>query len=125
MARKSLGTRRQRTTEKWVDETYARAVEKIRRVIREKLTTLPRGSTLRVYLESLLGLPPERLLQEISSRAHPNSTRVGCPPYRVLMELATRTRGLSDPVFEHIERCHPCSVELRTLVRAYKPPDPS
>ncbi len=129
MRRKLFALRRRRAPEKWtaewVDQTYAGAIEKIRRSIREKLETLPPGSANRALLERLRDLPPEKLLDEISSRAHPNPERVGCPPYRVLMELATRRRGLDDPVFEHIEHCHPCGVELGRMVRAFKPPNPS
>lgn len=115
---------RERTAEE-VDEIYAGAVDKIRCWIREKLSTLPSGSANRALLEKLQDLPPEKVFDELMSRSHPNRERVGCPPYRILMELGTRTRSLDDPWFEHIAHCHPCSTELRTLVRAYMPPDPS
>jgi hypothetical protein len=116
--------RQQRTAEE-IDEIYASAIDKMRCWIREKLSTLPSGSANRALLEKLQDLPPEKVFDELMSRSHPNRERVGCPPYRILMELGTRTRSLDDPWFEHIAHCHPCSTELRTLVRAYMPPDPS
>jgi hypothetical protein len=115
---------RQRTAEE-VDEIYASAIDKIRCWIREKRSTLPPGSANRALLEELQDLPPEKVFDELLSRSYPNPERVGCPPYQVLMELGTRTRSLDDPWFEHIWHCHPCSTELRTLVRSYAPPDPS
>jgi hypothetical protein len=129
MVRKLFTFRRRPTpekwTEEWVDQTYANAIEKIRRFIAEKIETLPPDSKIREDLERLHDLPPETLLNEISSRAYRNPERVGCPPYRVLMGLATRRRGLDDPVFEHIHHCHPCGAELGRMVRAFKPPNPS
>jgi hypothetical protein len=116
--------RRQLTAEQ-VDEIYASAIDKIRCSIREKVSTLPPGSANRALLEQLQHLPPEKAFDELLSRSYPNPERVGCPPYRVLMELGTRTRSLDDPGHEHIAHCHPCSAELRTLVRSYMPPDPS
>ena len=115
---------RQRTAEE-VDEIYAGTVDKIRYWISEKLSTLPPGSANRSLLEKLRDLPPEKVFDELMSRSYPNPERAGCPPYRILMELGTRARPLDDPWFEHIAHCHPCSTELRTLVRAYMPPDPS
>jgi hypothetical protein len=116
--------RRQRTAEE-VDEIYASAIDKIRCWIREKRATLPPGSANRALLEELRDLPPEKVFDELLSRSYPNPERVGCPPYQVLMELGTRTRSLDDHWLEHIWHCHPCSTELRTLVRSYAPPDPS
>ena len=116
--------RRQLTAEQ-VDEIYASAIDKIRCWISEKVSTLPAGSANRALLEKLQHLPPEKAFDELLSRSYPNPERVGCPPYRILMELGTRTRSLDDPWYEHIAHCHPCSTELRTLVRSYMPPDPS
>ena len=116
--------RRQLTAEQ-VDEIYASATDKIQCWIREKVSTLPPGSANRALLEKLQHLPPEKAFDELLSRSYPNPERVGCPPYRILMELGTRTRSLDDPWHEHIAHCHPCSAELRTLVRSYMPPDPS
>jgi len=115
---------RPRTAEE-VDRIYADAIDTIRDWICEKLSTLPPGSPNQTFLENLHDLPPDKLFEEILKASYPNPERVGCPPYRVLMELGTRRRGLDDPWFEHIEHCYPCTMELRPLVRAYKPPDPS
>lgn len=117
-------SRRQLTPDQ-VDEIYASASDKIRCWIREKVSTLPPGSANRALLEKLQHIPPEKAFDELLSRSYPNPERVGCPPYRILMELGTRTRSLDDPWYEHIAHCHPCSTELRTLVRSYQPPDPS
>jgi hypothetical protein len=108
-----------------VDEIYASAIDKIRCWISENVSTLPPGSANRAFLEKLQHLPPEKAFDELLSRSYPNPERVGCPPYRILMELGTRSRSLDDPWYEHIAHCHPCSTELRTLVRSYKPPEPS
>jgi len=116
--------RRPRTAEE-VDEIYAAGIANIRTWIREKQSTLQPGSANRAFLERLHDLPPDRLFEEILKASYPNPERVGCPPYRILMELGTRRRGLDDPWFEHIEHCYPCTMELRPLVRAYMPPDPS
>jgi hypothetical protein len=83
------------------------------------------GSANRALFQKLQDLPPEKVFDELMSRSYPNPERVGCPPYRILMELGTRRRSLDDPWYEHIAHCHPCSTELRTLVRSYMPPDPS
>ena len=115
---------RPRTAEE-VDRIYADAIDTIRDWICEKLSTLPPGSPNQAFLENLYDLPPDKLFEEILKASYPNPERVGCPPYRVLMELGTRRRGLDDPWFEHIEHCYPCTMELRPLVRAYMPPDPS
>jgi hypothetical protein len=116
--------RRPRSAEE-VDEVYAGAVERIRESIREKQSTVLPGSANHTLLEKLHDLPPDKLFEELLKVSYPNPERAGCPPYRVLMELATRIRGLDDPWFEHIGHCYPCSMELRPLVRAYVPPDPS
>jgi hypothetical protein len=118
---RNLMTRRRLTPEEWVDQTYAGGIEKIRRALTEKLTTLPAGSAMRTYVERLQGLSDETLLDEIFSRVHANPERAGCPPYRILIELATRTRSIDDPAWEHVLRCHPCSTEVRTMTRAYQP----
>ena len=116
---------RRQLTAKQVDEIYASAIDKVRCWIQEKLSTLPPGSANRALLEKLQDLPTEKVFDELLSRSYPNPERVGCPPYRILMELGTRTRSLDDSWYEHITHCHPCSIELRTLVRSYMPPAPS
>jgi hypothetical protein len=118
---RNLMTRRRLTPKEWVDHTYAGGIEKIRRALTEKLGTLPAGSARRAYVERLLDLRDETLLDEIYSRVHANPERAGCPPYRILIELATRTRSIDDTAWEHVGRCHPCSTEVRTITRAYQP----
>jgi hypothetical protein len=86
---------------------------------------LPDDSPEQVFFEKLYDLPPLKLFEEILKASYPNPERVGCPPYRVLMEFGTRRRDLDDPWFDHIRHCYPCTMELRPLVRAYMPPDPS
>jgi hypothetical protein len=118
---RNLMTRRRLTPKEWVDQTYACGIKKIRRALTEKVATLPAASSQRVYVEKLLDLRDEMLLDEIYSRVHANPERAGCPPYRILVELATRTRSMDDPAWEHVLRCHPCSTEVRTMTRAYQP----
>ena len=108
-----------------VEKVYAAAIDRIREWISEKQSTFPPGSPNHAFLERLHELPPTKLFEEILKGLYPNPERVGCPPYRILMELGTRRRGLDDPWFEHIAHCYPCTMELRRLVRAYMPPDPS
>lgn len=117
--------RTSRRTAEEVDGIYADAIDTLRDWICEKQSTLPEDSPQYAYFEALYDLPPDKLFDEILKVSHPNPERLNCPPYRVLMELGTRRRGLDDPWFEHIGHCYPCSVELRRLVRAYMPPDPS
>jgi hypothetical protein len=73
---RNLMTRRRLTTEEWVDQTYAGGIEKIRRTLTEKRATLPAGSAMRAYVERLLDLRDETLLDEIYSRVHANPTLV-------------------------------------------------
>jgi hypothetical protein len=71
MGRKLVAFRRRQTPKKWtaewVDQTYGRAIEKIRHFIAEKLETLPSDSNMRAYLERVQGLPDEELLKEMWS----------------------------------------------------------
>jgi hypothetical protein len=117
--------RKPRWTAEEVDRIYADALETIRKWIREKQATFPPGSANHALCEKLLGLPPTRLFDEVMKDTYPNPERVGCPPYRILMELGTHRRGIDDPWREHVSHCYPCHVELRRLLRAYSPPDPS
>lgn len=114
-------TSRRLTPEEWVDRTYERGIQKIRRGLANKLTTAPAGSSMRAYVEKLQSLPDETLLDEIYSQAHANPERAECPPYRTLLELVTRAPSMDDPAWSHIARCHPCSMELRTIKRAHQP----
>ena len=118
---RNLMTRRRLNPEDWVDQMHVGGIRKIRRVLAEKLVTLPAGSAMRAYVERLQGLPDERLMDEIYSHAHANPERADCPPHRILIELASRTRSLDDPAWEHVVNCHPCAKEVRTMTRAYRP----
>ena len=71
------------------------------------------------YLERLADEP---LLEAVTAQAHANPSRTGCPSSRVLLGLATRDCPLSDPAWDHVLHCHPCTVEIRTLRRAQQPP---
>lgn len=113
--------RRRLTPEEYVDRTFERAMQKIRRGLASKLRRLPAGSPMRAYIEKLHRMPDETLMLEISSRAHPNPDRVGCPPYRTLFELASRGPSWGDPAWKHIEHCDPCSMEIRTINLAQHP----
>jgi hypothetical protein len=115
---------RPRTAEE-VDKIYADAIDTIRDWICEKQAMLPDDSPDQVFFEKLYDFPPHKLFEEILKASYPNPGRVGCPPYRILMEFGTRRRDLDDPWYEHILHCYPCAMELRRLVRAYMPPDPS
>jgi len=70
-------TSRRLTPEEWVDRTYERAIQKIRRGLANKLTTAPAGFSMRAYVERLKSLPDETLLDEIYSQAHANPERAG------------------------------------------------
>ena len=122
--RKRKARWRPRTAEE-VDKIYADGIDTIRKWIREKQSTYAPGSANHAFCEKMLDLPPEKLIEEVWKDTHPNPERVGCPPYRILMEFGTRRRDLDDPWYEHILHCYPCAMELRPLVRAYMPPDPS
>lgn len=111
-------TRRRRVTAEDVDRIYARAVEKIRRAIREKISTLPHGNPKRAWLESLHDIPPEALFDELMAGAYPNPERIGCPPRDVLITLARRERPIGDPAYAHLTRCSPCYLEGRAIQEA-------
>lgn len=96
-------------------------MRKIRQAIRAKRAALPESSPLRAYLDALLELADEPLMDEIAAHTDANPERVGCPPYRVLLDLAADGPRPGDPAFEHALHCYPCSVEIRTLRRALDP----
>ena len=52
---------------------------------------------------------------EVLGRANPNPERIGCPPRETLVELAQRARPIGDPAYQHLLKCSPCYVEVRTL----------
>src|SRR5690242_18888013 len=45
--------------------------------------------------------------------ASPNPDRVDCLPEQTLRELAHRSRPISDPGYEHLPRCSPCTQQFR------------
>ena len=112
--------RRRLSPEEYVDRAFERAMGKVRRGIAGKLRDLPSESPTRAYLEKLQRLSDEALMIEMSSRAYPNPERNGCPPYRTLFELASSGPS-HDPAWKHIQRCSPCSMEIRTINLAQQP----
>lgn len=54
-------------------------------------------------------------LDEVLGRANPNPERIGCPPRQTLVELAQRARPIGDPAYQHLLKCSPCYVDVRTL----------
>jgi hypothetical protein len=58
---------------------------------------------------------PKDEIDELFGRANPNPNRVGCPPREVLVALARRERPINDPAYEHLTRCSPCYVEVRSI----------
>jgi len=63
---------------------------------------------------------PEDEIDELFARANANPMRVGCPPQEVLIALARRERPIADPVYEHLTKCSPCYLQVRTLQKADK-----
>ncbi|MEP7309344.1 MAG: hypothetical protein ABJA98_27895 [Acidobacteriota bacterium] len=94
------------------------AVERLRQVIAAKAKAAPPGSPEQQRLLDKLQLADEALLDDIYSHVDANPDRVGCPPQAVLVELATRVRPVTDPLWEHVIHCSPCTVEVRTRHRA-------
>ena len=72
MGRQLFAFRRRRLprkwTEEWVDQTYARAIQKIRNLIGQRLESSPPNSNTRAYLQRLQNLPAEKLVEELWSR---------------------------------------------------------
>ena len=107
--------RRRLLTAEDVDATYARSIEKMRQLIREKLKGVPQGTARRAVLESLNGLSSDALVEEIFSHGHPNPERKGCPSHDVLVSLARRERPIGDPAYDHLFKCSPCWLAVREL----------
>jgi hypothetical protein len=61
---------------------------------------------------------------EVLGRANPNPERIGCPPRETLVELARRVRPIGDPGYQHLLKCSPCYVEVRSLQVAEAPRTP-
>jgi hypothetical protein len=92
-------------------------VQKLRTLIREKVSQAPSGSPEQYRLQEMLELSDEALLDTIYSAVEPNPDRVGCPPQEVLRELAMRIRPLSDPLWDHVMECAPCRIDVRKMGR--------
>src|SRR5262245_21906089 len=60
-------------------------------------------------------LRPRDEIDELSGRANPNPNRVGCPPREVLAALARRERPIDDPAYEHLTKCSPCYLDVRSI----------
>lgn len=108
-------------TPEWVDETYARAVRKLRRLIDERRASMPPDSPQALFLAHLLTLSDDDLALEIDAHTHPNPGRIGCPPREVLVELGTRKRSADDRAWKHVSGCHPCTREVRTITLVLRP----
>jgi hypothetical protein len=107
--------RRRPLTPEDVDATYARSIQKMRQLIREKLKGVPQGTARRAVLESLNGLSSDALVEEIFSHGHPNPERNGCPSHDVLVSLARKERPIGDPAYDHLFKCSPCWLAVREL----------
>jgi hypothetical protein len=57
-------------------------------------------------------------IDEVFGRANPNPERVGCPPRDVLIALARRERPIDDPAYDHLSKCSPCYLEVRSFQQA-------
>lgn len=117
----SVRRRLWRTPAERVDDIFDGAMRKMRGILERRRDVLPLGSPNRSYVEHLLTLNDEQLLEWYGSLAHANPDRVECPPYRVLLTLATSEWGSKHPAWEHVHNCYPCIVEVRTMHRAHEP----
>ncbi|HTE18527.1 MAG TPA: hypothetical protein VK689_09125 [Armatimonadota bacterium] len=96
-------------------------IQKLRRLIAEKVAEAGPGSLRRQVAEKMLGLSDDDLLDTIGNALRPNPHRVGCPPQETRRELAMRTRPVIDPWWEHVLTCSPCATEIRELGRRHRP----
>lgn len=108
-------------TPEWVDETYANAMAKLRRLIDERRASVRPDSPHARFLAHLSTLSDDELALEIDAHTHPNPRRIGCPPREVLVELGRRTRPPGDRAWKHVSRCHPCTLEVRTITDILRP----
>jgi hypothetical protein len=106
---------RRRLTPEDVDQFYTLSVEKIRQLIKERMSALPQGSARRATLVRLEDLSDDALVDDLFSSGHPNPTRRGCPSRDVLVALARKERPIGDPAYDHVANCSPCWVEVRDL----------
>ncbi len=60
-------------------------------------------------------LKPRDEIDALFGRANPNPNRVGCQPREVLIALARRERPINDPAYEHLTKCSPCYLEVRSI----------
>lgn len=119
--RRSMRRRFWRTPAERVDDIFDGAMFKMRSIMERRRDILPDGSRNRAYVEHLLTLGDEALLDWYCSNLHANPNRTGCPPYRVLLTLATSEWGSKHTAWDHVRGCYPCSVEIRTMHRVHEP----
>lgn len=108
-------------SEAWVDETYTRAIGKMRHIVAEYAASSPEGSARRHDLQNMAALPDDAFAEAFNARIHANPDRVGCPSREVLVELGTGVRELDDRAWAHVSECHPCTVEVRTIRAVLRP----
>lgn len=65
-------------------------------------------------------IKPRDEIDELFGRANPNPERIGCPPREVLIALARKQRPIGDPAYEHLAKCSPCYLEVRSIQEADK-----
>lgn len=99
-------------------------IQKLRRLLAEKVAEADAGSLRRRVGEKMLGMSDDELLDTIGNAVHPNPHRVGCPPQETRRELALRPRPVIDPWREHVLKCSPCATEIRELGR-HRPKTPT
>jgi hypothetical protein len=109
---------RRRLTAEQVDQIYTNRIDKIRKLIGEKIGALPGGSAGRANLERLQSLSSEALVDDLFSRGNPNPDRIGCPSRDALRALARKERNIGDPAYDHLGECSPCYVEVLALKQA-------
>lgn len=95
-------------------------VEKLRKLIAEKVAKVHPGTPEHYRLVETLELSDEALVDYLFAHIEPNPDRVGCPPRAVLIELAQRTRPLTDPWWDHVMSCSPCRIDVRELGRTQR-----
>ena len=93
-------------------------VQKLRALLKEKAAQAPSGSPEQYRLQEMLELSDDVLLDTIYRSAEPNPDRVGCPSRDALVALSRRERPIGDPAYDHLTRCSPCYLDVRTLQEA-------
>lgn len=93
----------------------ASGLQRLRQQLYDRAQEHPEGSAERLDLLARVALSDDELLQDVLATVDANDERVGCPPRAVIVELADRTRPLTDPAWDHVLQCFPCSSEARRL----------